>query len=246
VNIGLFIPCFIDQFYPQVAVATLELLEKVGYHVSYPINQTCCGQPMANTGCERDSVKAMRHFVKSFSSFEYIVAPSGSCALYVREHYDQIEQTEEVVHVRNNTYELCHFLIDVVHVDQLDVSFPYRVGLHNSCHGHRGLRLGQASEINGPSYNKVHQLLEMVDGLELVDLDRKDECCGFGGTFSVNEVAVSVKMGKDRIRDFMSNGADVITGADSSCLMHLEGLVRREDLPIRIKHVAEILNGGGL
>lgn len=244
-KIGLFIPCFIDQFYPQVAIATLELLEKMDCDVSFPLDQTCCGQPMANSGCERDSLKAMRLFVKNFDSLDYIVTPSGSCALYVREHYGRIEQTQDVQHIRTNTFELCQFLTDILHVNELNASFPHKVGLHKSCHGHRGLRLGQASEINGPDYDKVRSLLELVRDIELIDLDRNDECCGFGGTFAVNEAAISVKMGQDRIRDHLLNGADVITGTDTSCLMHLEGIIRREAHPINVKHVAEILNGGG-
>jgi L-lactate dehydrogenase complex protein LldE len=208
------------------------------------MDQTCCGQPMANAGFEAESVGTMRLFVQNFAAYEHIVAPSGSCVLHVREHYGHLEQTGAVRRVRQRTYELCEFLTDVLEVATLKASFPHRVGLHDSCHGLRGLRLGRASELHAPDFSKVRRLLEQVQDLDLVDLDRRDECCGFGGTFAVAEEALSVKMGRDRLRDHLAHGAEVITGTDMSCLMHLQGLIRREGLPLRVVHVAEILNGG--
>ena len=243
-NVALFVPCYIDQFYPKVAIATLELLEKLGCTVLCPPNQTCCGQPMANAGCEQDGLATMQRFVRLFADFDYIVTPSGSCALHVHEHYEALEQTEAVQRVRHNIYELCQFLTDVLQVDALEARFPHRVGLHASCHGLRGLHLARPSEIQEPPFDKVRALLELVEGVEVVGLDRVDECCGFGGTFAVDEEAVSVKMGQDRVRDHLSHGAEVITSADMSCLMHLEGLLRRDRLSLRVMHVAEILNGG--
>jgi L-lactate dehydrogenase complex protein LldE len=245
-RVGLFVPCYIDQLYPGVAIATLGLLEKLGCTVDYPLDQTCCGQPLANAGFEADAVAAMQLFVKNFEGYDQIVTPSGSCALHVREHYGLLEQTEAVREVRSRTYELCEFLTDVLAVETLEVSFPHRVGLHSSCHGLRGLALGRPSELNVPDFNKVRSLLEQVSGLELVELDRSDECCGFGGTFAVTEEAVSVGMGVDRLLDHLRNGVEVITSADMSCLMHLDGLARRRGMPVRVAHVAEILNGGTL
>lgn len=242
-NVGLFIPCYIDQLYPRVAVATLELLERYGCTVAYPVDQTCCGQPLANAGFEKEAADTMRLFVQNFESYDAIVTPSASCALHVREHYASLEQSDAVQRVRTRTYELCEFLTDVLHVDQVDASFPHRVGFHPGCHGLRGLRLGKASELNRPGYDKVRALLERVRDLKLVDLDRADECCGFGGTFSVSEEAVSVRMGRDRIDDHIGHGAEFMTSADMSCLMHMDGLARRNGLPIRVRHVAEILNG---
>jgi L-lactate dehydrogenase complex protein LldE len=125
----------------------------------------------------------------------------------------------------------------------VDVTFPHRVGLHESCHGLRGLRLGRASEIAAPAFSKVERLLRGIAGLTLMQLERPDECCGFGGTFAVTEEAVSVRMGRDRLRDHLAHGVEVITGTDMSCLMHLEGLIRRERMPLRVLHVARILNG---
>lgn len=241
-KVGLFIPCYIDQFYPNVGVATLELLEKLGCEVSFPLNQTCCGQPMANSGCEKDSVGAAQLFVENFKDYDYIVAPAASCVYFVKKHYYILEQTPEVKHVTKHVYDLSEFLTDVLKVEKIDAKFPFKVGLHSSCHGQRGMRLAQSSEINGPDYSKQRQLLQMVEGLELIDLDRKDECCGFGGTFCVSEEAVSAKMGKDRVADHERHGAEVLTGGDVSCLMHLEGIIRREKKPIKVMHLAEILN----
>lgn len=242
-KVGLFVPCYIDQFYPQVAIATLQLLEKLGCEVGFPKNQTCCGQPMGNSGCEKDSGKTAQLFVENFKDYDYIVGPTASCVGYVKEHYNTIEQSVAVSHVRGHIYDLSEFLLDVLKIEKLDARFPYKVGLHQSCHGLRDMRLGQSSEINGPYFSKQRQLLEMVEGLELVDLDRTDECCGFGGTFCVSEEAVSAKMGIDRVADHQRNGAQVITGGDVSCLMHMEGVIRRDKKNIKVMHLAEILNG---
>lgn len=241
-KVGLFIPCYIDQFYPKVAIATLQLLEKSGVAVEYPLNQTCCGQPMANAGYANYGKDTENLFVSNFQGFDYIVTPSGSCALHVKDHFAHLEQTEAVKKVRASIFELVEFLTDVLKVTHLDARFPYKVGYHASCHGLRGLHLGSPSELRIPPFSKSHQLLRMVKDIELVELDRSDECCGFGGTFAVAEEAISVKMGKDRIADHRKHGAEVITGGDMSCLMHLEGLLKRQKVPIRVMHIAEILN----
>lgn len=241
-NVGLFIPCYVDQFYPQVAIATLELLEKLGVNVHYPPGQTCCGQPMANAGYESTGQSAARLFVDNFQSYDYIVSPSGSCTLHVKENFNGLAPTAAGQKVRESVYELSEFLVDVLQVEALDATFPYRVGYHASCHGLRGLHLGPPSEVNHSVPSKPHHLLKMVKDIELVELTRPDECCGFGGTFAVSEEAISVKMGKDRIADHQAHGAEVITGGDVSCLMHLEGIVKRRKNPVRVMHLAEILN----
>ncbi len=241
-KVGLFIPCYVNQFYPEIGIATLELLESLGLEVTYPVDQTCCGQPMANSGYEHDAIETYRLFVKNFQDFDYIVAPSGSCAYHVKKHFDILDQHEEVLRVRNNTFELCDFLVNVLKKDDLGASFPHKVGLHQSCHGQRGLRLGKSSELVGEEFSVLEQLLKKVEGLQLVKLARRDECCGFGGTFAVSEETISVKMGRDRIRDHLENGVQVITATDASCLMHLEGIVKREKLPLSVKHIALILN----
>ncbi len=241
-KVGLFIPCYVDQFFPQVGIATLTLLEKLGCEVTFPMQQTCCGQPLANSGMESDAKSIYHHFVEVFSSFSYIVAPSSSCVYHVKHHYNIIEQNEDVQQVRNHVYDICAFLVDVLKVEQFQASFPHKVGLHQSCHGLRGLRMAKASEQVIPAYSKWLTLLQGVPDIELIDLDRPDECCGFGGTFAVTHEAVSVKMGKDKIDDHSRNGAEYITSGDMSCLMHLDGLLRRKKSSVKVKHIVEILN----
>ncbi|WP_158848624.1 (Fe-S)-binding protein [Algibacter sp. L1A34] len=241
-KVGLFIPCYINQLYPQVGQATLELLEKLKVDVVYPSGQTCCGQPMANSGFEYESVGACNNFVENFKDFDYIVTPSGSCAYHVKKHYDIIPQTDDVINVRNNVYELCDFILNILKIKDIGASFPYKVGVHKSCHGLRGLRLGSCSEVVGPYFSYIEELLKEVKGVEIMPIKRSDECCGFGGTFAVTEEAISVKMGKDKIKDHLESGVEVITATDTSCLMHLEGLINRNKQPLKILHIAEILN----
>jgi L-lactate dehydrogenase complex protein LldE len=244
-QVALFVPCYIDQFYPRVAVATLELLEKLGVNVFYPLNQTCCGQPMANAGFEYATKESSELFINNFNEFDYIVSPSGSCVLHIKHHLISDSRLSEANNIKNKIFELTEFLTDIVKIESLSARFPHIVGLHQSCHGQRGLHLAQMSEIVGPPFSKPESLLKMVVGLKLVTLDRLDECCGFGGTFCVTEEAVSVKMGADRVRDHISHGVEVITGSDMSCLMHLEGILRREKSDVRVAHIAEILNASG-
>ncbi len=243
-TVGLFIPCYVDQLYPHVGMATVELLEKCGVNVEFPTAQTCCGQPMANTGCTEQAQPLAEKFLQVFAPYEYVVAPSGSCVAMVRHHYEEyFHGRPEYEALRKKTFELTEFLTDVLKIEKLEGRFPYRVGLHQSCHGLRELRLASASEIVGKSFGKAEQLLKGLDGIELVSLARPDECCGFGGTFAVNEEAVSCMMGEDRIHDHEQAGTQVLTANDMSCLMHLEGLIRRQRKPIRVMHIAEILAG---
>ena len=241
-KVALFVPCYVDQFYPKAAIATLELLEKLGVDVHYPKNQTCCGQPMANSGYEHLTTGCNNLFIDNFSGYDYIVCPSGSCTLHIKEHLHSPEKEEQAVDIRKKVYELTEFLVDVLNVTELKARFPYKVGLHQSCHGLRGLRISQMSELVAPAFSKPAQLLDMVQGLELVPLTRQDDCCGFGGTFCVAEEAVSSKMGKDRVDDHIEHGAQYITSADLSCLMHMEGILRRQKSDVKVIHVAEILN----
>ncbi|MEI6947643.1 (Fe-S)-binding protein [Paraflavisolibacter sp. H34] len=242
-KVGLFIPCYVNQFYPNVAIASLQLLERAGCEVVYPLQQTCCGQPMANSGYEHLTQGCNELFVKNFKGLEYIVSPSGSCVLHLKEHLHSEKAEGDATHIRNHIYELVEFLTDVLKVEALEASFPHKVGIHQSCHGQRGLHLSQMTELVAQPYSKPEKLLRLVKGLEIIDLGRRDECCGFGGTFCVTEEAVSAKMGKDRVRDHVTHGAEFITGADMSCLMHLEGILRRQNSPVKVKHIAEILVG---
>ena len=163
----------------------------------------------------------------------------------VTHHYDEFLNGQPgFAELKSKTYELTQFLTEVVKIDRLEgVSFPHRVGLHNSCHGLRELELGRSSERMVPDFSLARQLLTLVEGLELVDLERPDECCGFGGTFAVSEEAVSCMMGDDRIHDHLKGGAEVITAGDMSCLMHLQGLITRQKLPLKVMHIAQILVG---
>lgn len=234
-RVALFVPCYIDQFYPQVAVASLELLEKLGCEVVVPKDQTCCGQPMANSGFASSTKGCDANFSQNFEGFDYIVGPSGSCVLHLKEHHPSEK-------IRASVYEICEFLTDVLKVTSLSAKFPHRVGLHQSCHGQRGLHLSSMSERNDKPFSKLQDLLAMIDGIEVVLPQREDECCGFGGTFCVTEEAVSVKMGQDRINAHDANAVDYIIGVDTSCLMHMEGILRRQGSKVQVKHIVEILN----
>jgi L-lactate dehydrogenase complex protein LldE len=241
-QVGLFIPCYIDQLYPQVGLATVEILERFGATIDFPAAQTCCGQPMANTGCTDLAAPFAFKFLEIFKDHEYVVAPSGSCVAMVRHHYEEyLHGQPGFEELKHKTYELCEFLHDVLRVERVEGRFPFRVGVHQSCHGLRELRLGASSERVVPPFNKVRRLLDSLEGIELVELARTDECCGFGGTFAVSEEAISCMMGRDRVHDHVQAGAEVLTAGDMSCLMHLEGLIRRDRTPLKVMHVAEIL-----
>ncbi|MCJ2124709.1 (Fe-S)-binding protein [Methylobacterium sp. J-077] len=243
-RVGLFVPCYVDAFEPEVGIATLELLERVGCTVEYPFDQTCCGQPMANTGCHAEAAATEALFVKNFSGFDYVVAPSGSCVHQVREHLTAIPQTDAVKKVRASTYELVEFLHDVLKIEALPwAEFPHKVAYHGNCNALRGIHHARPSEIVKPYFSKPLDLLRLVKGVELVDLARPDECCGFGGTFSVFEPAVSAKMGYDKVADQNRAGAEYVVSADSSCLMHQKGCAERLGLPLRYIHIAQVLNG---
>ncbi len=243
-RVGLFVPCYVDAFEPEVGIATLELLERLGCTVEYPFDQTCCGQPMTNTGCHAEAAATEALFVKNFSGFDYVVAPSGSCVHQVREHLTAIPQTDEVSHVRASTYELVEFLHDVLKVEDLPwANFPHKVAYHTNCNALRGIHHARPTELVKPYFSKPLDLLRLVKGVELVDLARPDECCGFGGTFSVFEPAVSAKMGYDKVADQNRAGADYVVSADSSCLMHQKGCAERLGLPLKYIHIAQVLNG---
>lgn len=243
-RIGLFVPCYVDAFEPEVGIATLQLLERLGLKVEYPYDQTCCGQPMTNTGCHAESAATEALFVKNFSPYDYIVCPSGSCVHQVRENLDAIEQTEQVRAVRAKTYELVEFLHDILKVEELPwAEFRHKVSLHNNCNTLRGLGIAAMSELHTPRFSKPLDLLAKVRGIELVALARPDECCGFGGTFSVFEEGVSTKMGQDKVRDHLSAGAQYVTSSDSSCMMHQKGCAQRAGLKLKFIHIAQILNG---
>lgn len=241
-TIGLFIPCYVDQLFPQVGIASLRILKNLGLDVEVPVDQTCCGQPMANSGCADSARPLAERFLRLFARYDHVVAPSGSCISMVKNHYAQgLSREPGFERLRTSAYELCEYLVDVVGVRNVDGELRHKVGLHQSCHGLRELRLGRSSERRDAPFNKVRDLLVQLRGIELVALTRPDECCGFGGTFAVAEEAVSSMMGRDRIADHRKAGAELIAGADMSCLMHLDGLMRRDGMPIPVVHVAQLL-----
>lgn len=243
-KVGLFVPCYVDAFFPEVGIATLELLERFGCEVDYPLDQTCCGQPMANSGCEQDAQATEALFVRNFAGHDHIVTPSGSCCHHVREHLTAVPQTAEVAAVRRNTRELVEFLHDVLQVREFPwAAFPHKVGLHIGCATLRGLGEAKTSEIAGPAFSKPHALLSAVRGIEFVSPERPDECCGFGGTFSVFEEPVSAKMGQDKVADHARAGADYIVSPDMSCVMHQKGCADRLGLGVKFIHIAQVLNG---
>lgn len=241
-RVALFVPCYIDQLYPGVAWASLELLEAHGAEVHVPAEQTCCGQPLLNTGAAAAAQPLAERFAETFAPFEYVVCPSGSCTATLHRQLSRARRPGPAPRV----FELCQFLVDVLQVDQLSASFPYRVVLHQSCHALRELGLGAPSEL-GPGVttreNPGRRLLSAVQGLTLVEPERSDECCGFGGSFSLTEAGVSTRMGVDRVGDFERAGAHVVTSLDMSCLMHLSGVSRRQRGPLEFMHIAEVLLG---
>src|SRR5256885_962890 len=186
-EVALFIPCYVDQLYPRVGLATAEVLERFGCTVHFPEAQTCCGQPMANSGFFDDARPLARKMIDVFEKYEHVVCPSGSCTSMVRNHFtDLLPGEPRLASLRSRTRELCEFLHDVLQVTPSG-RFPHKVGLHESCHGLRELRLGSGSERSVPRFSKTRALLSALEGIEFVDLARPDDCCGFGGTFAVAE-----------------------------------------------------------
>ncbi len=243
-KIGLFIPCYVDALYPNVGLATFKLLKSLGLDVDYPLNQTCCGQPMANAGFEKMAGKIADRFDELFRSYDYVVAPSASCAAFVKLYHPRLAKGQHECLTSKKIMDVVEFIHDVVKPQSLKARFNHVVSVHNSCHGVRELGLSSPSERNMPQFNKIIDLLQLVDGITIKEPERKDECCGFGGMFSVEEPDVSTRMGEDKINRHIATGAEYVTGPDSSCLMHMQGIAKREKKPIKFIHVVEILAAG--
>jgi len=245
-RIGLFVPCYVDVLYPEVGVSTYRLLKSLGLDVEYPERQTCCGQPMGNAGFGHMAVPLAKKYDELFGDFDYVVAPSASCAAYVRFfHPGLLGRKAEDCEAAGKTTDLVEFLHDVIKVESIPARFPHKVSVHNSCHGVRELGLSSPSERNVPRFNKIVDLLQLVEGIEVVEPERPDECCGFGGMFSVEEQAVSTRMGLEKLRRHIATGAEFITGPDSSCLMHMHGVAEKQGIKdIQFIHVAQILSAG--
>lgn len=246
-KVGLFIPCYVDVVFPEVGMACYKLLRHLGVDVTYPQGQTCCGQPMANGGFQNESLPLAEKMDDMFKGYDYVVAPSVSCVSFVRFNYpDIMKEAGHKCHIASNTLDIVEFLHDVLKIDKLPGKFPFKVSIHNSCHGVRELGLSSPTEIVEPKFNKIKDLLMLMDGIEVVEPERPDECCGFGGMFSVEELAVSKQMGWKKFERHKATGARYITGADCSCLMHLAGVGAKEKASdgIEFKHVVEILASG--
>lgn len=244
-KVGLFIPCYVDALYPHVGIATYKLLKQLGVEVEYPQKQMCCGQPMGNAGFQQKAEKLVEDYDKLFAEYDYVVAPSASCAAYVRFFHPGIVNHE--CRTAQKTMDVVEFIHDVIKPKALPwAKFHHKVSLHNSCHGVRELGLSSPSERNIPRFNKIKDLLQMVEGIDIREPERVDECCGFGGMFSIEEPDVSARMGHDKIARHVATGAEYITGPDSSCLMHMQGLLKKDKQQDKIKfiHVVEILANG--
>lgn len=246
-RIALFAPCFVDQLYPRVAIAALEVLERLGVNVDVPNGAACCGQPPANAGFGRAGQPALAQFVRTFAHYDTTIILSGSCAMHVQSHASSAGP--DGAHVAARSMEFCAFLHDVVGLERvaaLGAKRTANAAVHIGCHALRGLALASPTELRVPRFNKVRALLGTVQGMTFAELSRADECCGFGGSFSVTEPAVSVRMGRDRLRDFRGGDADIVVSTDVSCLMHLDGLARHDGVRLPMLHVAEVLAGSSV
>ena len=229
---ALFITCLNDALFPDAGKATVTLLERLGVDVDFPMAQTCCGQMHYNTGYQHDAAVLARTFAAAFAGYEYVVAPSGSCAAMVRDIHPRIVPDVAGPDAdAPKVYELSEFLIDVLEVEDVGAYFPHRVTYHPTCHSLRLLNVG----------DRPTRLLRAVDGLELAELPGAAECCGFGGTFAVKNPDVSAAMGADKVANAVGSGAEYLVAADNSCLMHIGGIARRSGAAIKTIHLAEVL-----
>jgi L-lactate dehydrogenase complex protein LldE len=235
-RVSLFVTCIVDQLFPNVGIAMAEVLERIGYQVDFPEAQTCCGQPAFNSGFRSEAREVARHFLSVFSGADYVVVPSGSCATMISHHFAELfpkeSKSQEAAHaLAPRVWEFSSFLVDVAGVEDVGARLEEVVTYHDSCHALRELKIKQ-----GP-----RRLLRHVRGLELREMDIAEECCGFGGTFSVKFDEVSGSMARTKIDSVLRTGASTVVSIDSSCLMQLQGALSRADLPIRTMHLAEVL-----
>lgn len=240
-KVTLFVQCLVDSMFPEVGDAMVEVFNRLGVPMEYPENQTCCGQPAFNSGYNREARAAAKRFVEIFGDAEKIVCPSGSCVHMVRHHYPQLFEDESMefrMHVKdigNRCYEFSEYLVDVLGVVNLGAEFSGKVTYHDSCHLLRGLGIKE----------QPRKLLSNVDGLELIEMNDSDICCGFGGTFSVNYPEISTAMVDEKIENILASGADCVVGCDVSCLMNIKGRLSRRGEKVKVMHIAEILAARG-
>jgi len=238
VRVALFATCFNDVMWPETPKAVVRLLRRLGCDVEFPLDQTCCGQMFTNTGYADEAIPAVRNFAATFAGYDAVVAPSGSCVGSVRHQHRDIavragdtRLQAEVDAVVPTVYELSEFLVDVLGVTDVGAYFPHRVTYHPTCHSLRMLRVG----------DRPLRLLAAVRGIDLVELPDAEQCCGFGGTFAMKNADTSVAMGSDKARHVRETGAEVLVTGDSSCLMHIGGLLSRQRAGVRPMHLAEVL-----
>jgi L-lactate dehydrogenase complex protein LldE len=221
-RVALFITCFNDTLFPETGRAVVTLLERLGCDVEFPEAQTCCGQMHLNSGYADAGLALAERFERVFAGAEAVVSPSASCVGMVREHCPSLA---------GRVHELTEFLVDVLGVTDVGATFPHRVTLHPTCHSLRLLRVG----------DRPRRLLQAVQGIDLVDMEDAEECCGFGGTFAVKNADTSMAMLSDKLRRVLDTRAEVCTAADTSCLMHIGGALTRQRAGVRVMHIAEIL-----
>jgi L-lactate dehydrogenase complex protein LldE len=234
--VALFVPCYMDQFFPQAAQACAKVLQRLGVPVLFPDKQTCCGQPAFNSGYWDEAKPVVHHFCKVFADHRWIVSPSGSCTAMARVFFGHVDPAEEIVRVGRRVFEFSEFLVDILGVTDTGATFPHKVTLHSGCHGRRELGMGDAPL----------RLLSNVRGLTYCELPNIEECCGFGGTFSVKMPGTSLAMGRTKVENILKTGAEVVVTNDVSCVMHFGGILQRDPAArhIQIKHIAEILAAG--
>ncbi len=239
-KVELFIPCFIDQLYPQTAFNTVKILEKAGCEVIYNGKQTCCGQPAYNAGYWEEAKTVGAKFLNDFSTQNYIVSPSASCVGMVKNSYNDLF-TNSMVHntcrsIQNHIYELSDFLINVLKKDYFGAELEGKAVYHDSCSGLRECKIKA----------EPRQLIEKVHGLELVEMPENETCCGFGGTFAVKFDAISSAMAEQKVNNALAMEADYIISSDMSCLLHLDGYIKKKNLSIKMMHLADVIANGWL
>ena len=235
-RVSLFVTCIVDQVFPNVGLAMADVLERLGYDIEFRQDQTCCGQPAFNSGYRDEAATVARHFLRVFEGAEYIVVPSGSCGSMISHHFEELFPADSDLHrkalkMKPRVYEFSRFLLEIAKTDDVGARFDGVVTYHDSCHALREMHIK-----NGP-----RRLLGKVRGLTLNEMDAAEECCGFGGTFSVKFAEVSGGMARTKIESIQKTGASTVVSIDSSCLMQLQGAISRAGLPIRTMHLAEVL-----
>jgi L-lactate dehydrogenase complex protein LldE len=235
-RVSIFVTCVVDQLFPRVGIAMAEVLEALGYGIDFRERQTCCGQPAFNSGYRDEARRVARHFLDVFQDAEFVVVPSGSCTSMITHHFVELFADDPSTlaiaeHVASRTWEFSRFLLEMAKVEDVGARYEGVVTYHDSCHALRELKIH-----DGP-----RRLLANVRGLDLREMDAADECCGFGGTFSVKFADVSGAMARTKIDSILRTQAGTVVSADQSCLMQLQGVMRRTGLNIRMMHLAEIL-----